>query len=224
MEKVNLKDIDLNLSFFHFTDTRNLNSIAKEGLVPKTGGASILAGEEFERVYFSKGAKGLLSTKNLFINTFRYTPLNKIPDEYREFFPIGTRFDSNEFPTPIQVYEAFLAKMKTETYIVIDAQEGVDYLEDEVDFADNEDCIGIVNGVKNHSISPEKLRILVCDEGETAFDIVSKLMEKIMDIAVKMDLEGEVKLVLESLWSFFDYLKYHRKQYQTKLAPEEPEF
>lgn len=46
MNSVNIKDIDLNNSFFHFTTRENIERINQEGLKAQIGGASKIKTEE----------------------------------------------------------------------------------------------------------------------------------------------------------------------------------
>ena len=49
MNSVNIKDIDLNNSFFHFTTREKLEQINQEGLKAQIGGASKMKKEEAKK-------------------------------------------------------------------------------------------------------------------------------------------------------------------------------
>ncbi len=88
MNNVNIKDIDLNNSFFHFTTKENIDLIEQEGLKAQIGDASKMKTEEKARVYMSKGGKGILGIKNSFIHEFKKLRICDIPIEYRKYFQI----------------------------------------------------------------------------------------------------------------------------------------
>lgn len=85
MNRVDIQNIDLNDSFFHFTLKDNLNSIEENGLLSQIGDASELVGDK-PRVYLSKGAKGILGIKNSFIYKFKGLRICDIPEGYKKYF------------------------------------------------------------------------------------------------------------------------------------------
>ena len=75
MKRKNIKDIDMNNAYFHFTEKGNLKSIAKNGLKAQIGDASKLVDDK-SRVCFSQGVKGILGIKNL--NMLKYVIFQKV--------------------------------------------------------------------------------------------------------------------------------------------------
>lgn len=54
MKTIRIEDVDLNRTFFHFTDKENLESIKMYGLVAKCGDSSLLVNDK-SRVCLSQG-------------------------------------------------------------------------------------------------------------------------------------------------------------------------
>ena len=65
----NIKDIskmNMNNTFFHYTDKNNLNTIRKNGLEPRIGKNSLYV-EKSKKVFFSKGEKGVLTLMDVWL-------------------------------------------------------------------------------------------------------------------------------------------------------------
>ena len=76
MNKYYLKDIDIKNNYFHFTEYSNLDSIKRDGLLPKKGKhAGVL--EDSEKVFFVKGLDNLLILFDCWINVYKKKPLFK---------------------------------------------------------------------------------------------------------------------------------------------------
>ena len=211
MKTINIDQIDLHNSFFHFSSKENLEIIKEEGLKAAIGDASKVVGEKFPRVYLSKGGKGILEIKNSFIHTFKQTRICDIPESYRKYFILIDFFSKERIPLVV-LYNALERKFKDEIYFKVDAVEGEDY--DAKDFLPEEltneiktdNPFGDVKGKANHDITPDKLSILTTDRGGSAFDIVYYLYNRLLEKAKKSDLVDAIKEVLSDLNGFFEYL------------------
>lgn len=78
----NIKDIsqiDMNNTFFHYTNKNNLNSIIKNGLEPRIGKNSLYV-EKSKKVFFSKGENGILTLVDVWLRwlTSKYGINNQI--------------------------------------------------------------------------------------------------------------------------------------------------
>ena len=69
MDNFNIKDIsqiNMNNTFFHYTNKNNLNTIIKNGLEPRIGENSLYV-EKSKKVFFSKGEKGVLTLMDVWL-------------------------------------------------------------------------------------------------------------------------------------------------------------
>ena len=220
LEQVDISGIDLNNSYFHFTRKNNLGRISREGLKPQIGGASNMKNEEQSRVYLSRGGKGIIEIKNSFIHEFKKLRVCDIPEEYRKYFDIKD-YSSQKPIDEKAVYDAMEKRFKDEIYFQVSAKEGEDFLiEDQYDGAFSEDFSREslkkmfeqhperdIKGKANHTISPQQLTKLYTEKGDTAFDIVNYLYNRLLENAKKVGKEDSVKLVNSDLNSFFEYIK-----------------
>lgn len=109
MKRKNIKDIDMNNAYFHFTEKGNLKSIAQNGLKAQIGDASKLVDDK-SRVCFSQGVKGILGIKNSFIWEFEHAKICDIPEGYKKYFDIKDFSSTDLIPKEI-VYEALKRKI-----------------------------------------------------------------------------------------------------------------
>ncbi len=220
LEQVDVSKIDLNNSYFHFTKRDNLGRISREGLKPQIGDASKLKNEEHSRVYLSRGGKGIIEIKNSFIHEFKKLRVCDIPEEYIMYFDIKD-YSSQEQVNEKAVYDAMEKRFKDEIYFKVNAKEGEDFLiEDQYNDAFLKDFSKEslremleknpkkdIKGKVNHTISPEQLTMLRTEKGDTAFDIVKYLYNRLLENAKKEGKEESVKFSNSDLNSFFEYIK-----------------
>lgn len=203
MEKINIKDINLNESFFHFTSRDNLENISEEGLKAQIGEATKMVNDD-ARVYFSRGGKGILGIKNSFILEFQGISIKDIPEGYRKYFQTINDFTSEEKLTNEQIYEALSQRMKDEIYFVVDAKEGEDFQQEDMYGGLSSEAYDI-KGIKGHDITPEKLKLLITDNGNTAHDVVSYLYNRLLEKARRTGSEEVVRDYLIGLDKMFEY-------------------
>lgn len=212
MNRVNIKDIDLNNSFFHFTIRDNLDQINIEGLKAQIGDASQMKTEEKARVYMSKGGKGILGIKNSFIHEFKKLRICDIPLEYRKYFEMKD-YTSKEIVEEKDVYAAMERRFKDEVYLKVNAVNGEDFipedflpeeLTNEINSSNN---IRDIKGKADHDIVPDKLSLIETDKGDSTLDIVEYLYNRLMDNARKDGKEDTVKWALSDLDGLFNYIK-----------------
>ena len=96
-------------------------------------------------------------------------------------------------------YKSSLA-LKQEIYLVVDAQEGIDF--------DQDDVYGIgaaydIKGKENHNIEPNKIKQLTSPKGDSAFHIINYLYERLLS---KNPSQG--KLIREMLSDFAEMHDY----------------
>lgn len=215
IKQINISEIDLNNSFFHFTCKENLENIKRDGLKASIGDASKLKSEKEARVYMAKGGKGLIGIKNSFIHEMKKLRVCDIPAEYRKYFDIED-YSSEEQVKDNQVYNAMEKRFKDEIYFKVDAIEGEDYSitdfypEELADSFRTTNDYRDVKGKKDHSIRPEKLWLLTTEKGNTAFDVVQYLYNRLLDNAKKVGKEDLVKWANSDLEGMFEYIRQRK--------------
>lgn len=200
MKTINIKDVDLNNAYFHFTLFENLPSIEKNGLKALCGDASKLVDDK-ACVYLSKGGKGLLGIKNAFLYEFKNLCICEIPESYRKYFAI-TDYTSTIPLKKEQVYDAMKNRFEEEVYLLVQAVSGEDFLES--------DMHGLgtafdIKGIEHHDIEKEKISLLVSDYGYMALDIIRYVYNILLEF-VSIDI---VKDMLGDLVDFFDYIDHN---------------
>ncbi len=215
IKQINISDIDLNNSFFHFTCKENLENIKKDGLKAGIGDASKLKSEKEARVYMAKGGKGLIGIKNSFIHEMKKLRICDIPEEYRKYFDIED-YSSEEQLRDNEVYNAMEKRFKDEIYFKVDAIEDEDYIikdfypEELADSFRTTNDYRDVKGKANHSIGPEKLWLLTTEKGDTALDVVQYLYNRLLDNAKKVGKEDSVKWANSDLEGMFEYIRQRK--------------
>lgn len=167
-KSVNISELNLNDTYFHFTPKKNKESVLTEGLKARVGDASKMVGDEAARVYLSHGGKGVLKIKDTFIHEFKNLRICDIPPEYREYFDIAD-FTSTSQVNEEDVYSAMEKKLRDEVYLKVDAVKGEDYLEEDI-----HSLWGMehdIKGKQNHDINAEKISLITSEKGNSAFDI-----------------------------------------------------
>lgn len=171
--EIDIKDINLNDCFLHFTDKRNIPNILNEGLIPKIGNHAIGI-EETEKIFFSKGGTGALQIVNIWIKwLIRRVQWNlylqDAKDEeyytklamYRQDAVSGKLYEDEEIKQ--QVFEYMVEFMNNNTYLLLDLQENQDFRYEDVDEAkirannnntreDLNTCYGLAKGSKDISM------------------------------------------------------------------------
>ena len=117
MKRINIKSVDLNNSYFHFTDILNLDSIEQRGLEARVGENTNLVGGTGKRIYVSKGIKGILSIIDTFLIKFEETRICDIPLSQRKYFSDIDDFSGEGTPTKEQIYAAFRNEMRDRVYL-----------------------------------------------------------------------------------------------------------
>lgn len=117
--------------FLHFTRKKNQEDIEKKGLDPKAKKENAVANDkETPVIYFSEGLDGMFETLNTWV---RYEYYNKVQERRRE--GIDVKFGNEEIDPKIleEVHEKMYNDLKDRMYYSIDLEEGIDYLEDDID-------------------------------------------------------------------------------------------
>lgn len=139
-----LENLDFENTCFHFTPTRNLESIAEEGLIPQIGENAKGAEKSF-KVFFSKGQKGILELANVWIQWTIYRMyasdvVSKLGGQRQmndEFAIARKDIKAGTIPNYEEYKEAAIQKMIREysncTYLSLDIKDGIDYRSDDVD-------------------------------------------------------------------------------------------
>lgn len=229
IDVVNINDIDLNNSYFHFTSASNLEQIINEGLKPQIGDASKLKNEKVPRVYMSKGGKGVIEIKNSFIHELKKLRICDIPPEYRKYFEIKD-YSIEQQVDEQAVYDAMEKRFRDEVYFKVDATEDEDFMiEDNYDECFKEDFSieslkrmfiespqRDIKGKANHSIETKKLSLIKTDRGNTTLDVVEYLYNRLLENAKKSGKEDAVRWANSDLDGLFEYIRQKNKTFDER--------
>lgn len=204
MKQKNIEEIDVNKSYFHFTETKNLPSIEKYGLKAQVGDASTMVDDK-PRVCLSKGGKGILGIKDSFIRKFKETRICDIPEGYKEYFNI-TDFTSTQLIPPELVYEGLQKRFENETYLIVDAQEGEDFSREDIHGMTSEFDI---KGKENHDISADKISKLVTPEGSSGLDVIKYMYNRLLKS--NPGKENLIKNMNPEITQMMEYIKEKRQ-------------
>lgn len=208
MKQKSIEEIDANNSYFHFTETKNIPSIEKYGLKAQVGEASGMVDDK-PRVCLSKGGKGILGIKDSFIRKFKETRICDIPEGYKKYFNI-TDYTSTSFMTPEVIYDGLQKKFENETYLVVDAHEGEDFLREEVHGMTSELDI---KGKENHNISADKIYKLVTPEGSSSLNVIRYMYNRLLrNNPGKEDL---IKSIIPEIVQMLEFIKNKDKETKT---------
>lgn len=146
MNKVKLNEIDLESSFFHFTNALNIELISKYGLLP-TIGESSKGLESTEKIFFAEGTDGVLKICDVWIklimnkmnnyfgllNRYEGSELHKMSHEWdkefisREYLKDGAK--------KIKAFERMFDDMIERRYLILHLKEGTDFSYNDIDEA-----------------------------------------------------------------------------------------
>lgn len=147
MEQVYLDELDTENSFFHFTNINGLQNISENGL-RATIGINSNGVEDTEKVFFSKGKRGLLQISDVWIkwmmnNAFEMKDMygfqqgqttddrkQNISEWSQEFL---SRSYLNDETKKKLIFEFVYNKMKNATYLSLDLEDGYHYTHDDID-------------------------------------------------------------------------------------------
>ena len=210
MKSINIEEADLNNGYFHFTERDRLSSIEKQGLKAQIGDASKMV-QDKARVCLSKGAKGILGIKNSFIYEFKQLRICDIPEGYRKYFDIED-FSSTEIVHDNKVYKKIEKRFKDEVYLVVDAHEGEDFLTEETyGFGAEFD----IKGKENHDIEASKLSKLETKNGDTAFDVINYIYNRLLEKN-----PGKEDIIKEMNYDLAEMLEYTKTRERKSISPE----
>lgn len=148
LPKVSLNNLDLEHTFFHFTDESSLDSIAHTGLI-KTIGENAKGVEKKKLIFFQNGINNALAlcdswikytmqrtygekNKNGYYKTDDKDELLKKLDEwYKEFL---SREYLNNVIKKNYVFNIIYSKAKEKIYLALDLEEGKDFIYTDIDY------------------------------------------------------------------------------------------
>ena len=130
MEIINISELDLKNSFFHF-DARSLEYIKEYGFTPDIGPDSKNA-EETPKVFFSKGIDGVLDIIDVWL-IWRMNKDHVDSNQWiKEFLSESYLFDEEKKNITFNNMYTWLSERK---YYKVDLEEGIDYKIDDIDEA-----------------------------------------------------------------------------------------
>lgn len=146
MEKYKISLNDRNSNYFHFTLRENLNSIEKNGLLPKKGTHAKYI-EDSEKVFFVKGLDNLLILFDCWITVYKKVPI--LPNSKLTYGVSSKVMQSRFFPMfLVDIYFFLIRNSKRQkeyaykifdelldncVLLNLDIREGIDFRKDDVD-------------------------------------------------------------------------------------------
>lgn len=205
MKKMNLSEIDLKNSFFHF-DVRSLEYIEEYGFPPDIGPDSQNA-EETPKVFFSKGIDGVLDIIDVWLIWRMHKDHRENVGWTKEFLLESYLDDIEKKNITFNNMYKWLLQRK---YYKVDLEEGIDYKVDDIDepkrnaIKNKKDCENSVkkpwdylfamqmykgkikhfdermedwnmHTISNKGISPNKISLLETEDGKT--DALSVILD-----------------------------------------------
>lgn len=193
MNILDINEIDVDNSYFHFTLEDNLESITKNGLIPVIGNNAANL-ERTPKIFFSVGASGTLQIIDAWIRwrLFKNIKKNNLYD-YKNEFITGKGLTSELIET---TYIEFYDYIKNCTYLKLDLEENIDFSLDDIDeikaYFNKDEMLKKMYGpysninsskmekwnmhtFSNHIIPPTKINIIKCNESFSALDIIKEL-------------------------------------------------
>ena len=128
MKKININQVDLENSLFHF-DYRDIDFIDKNGFPADIGPDSKNA-ELTPKVFFIRGAKGVLDIIDVWIIWRMNREFSNTEGWVREFLSGDYLFDEEKKEHVFKIMYEWLSERK---YYLLNLVEGQDYFEDDVD-------------------------------------------------------------------------------------------
>ena len=102
LKRVDVSKINLEKSYFHFTNKFNVDRIATQNLLPKIGENSALI-EETEKIFFSIGASGILKVQDVWLKWM----MNRMYGE----FNLKKKYDGDDYSGKLHAWvQEFLSK------------------------------------------------------------------------------------------------------------------
>lgn len=144
LKRVDENKINLEHSYFHFTNINNIDRIEKNNLLPKIGeNASMI--EENEKIFFSIGASGILKLQDVWLKWMMNRMFGEVSlrkkyddDEYRnKLYEWTDEFLNKKYKVDVAKKNALFTKyyhdMLESSYLVLELTDGYDYDKNDYD-------------------------------------------------------------------------------------------
>lgn len=148
MKRFNVKDIshvDLEKSFFHYTNKQNLESILSKGLEPRIGENSLYV-EKTPKVFFAKGEKGIITIMDVWLKwltgkistgKFKYwigtSIYLKLPFCIKSIPNNMVKRALSSKEKRLKAYEKMKSILDDSVFLVLDLEENVDFDYNDID-------------------------------------------------------------------------------------------
>ena len=162
LKELDITEIDLKTSYFHYTDINNLENIALKGLEPKIGNNS-KGIEESEKIFFVIGEIGILAIMDVWLKWLILRPSND--SIYRlgayllkqKWFPkiVFEKIFKNWTNSKIKnksAYKKLKSILNNSIFLVLDLEENVDF------------CFNDIDEVKSQNIPKEQLKYIYFED------------------------------------------------------------
>lgn len=149
-----IQDLDIQFSFFHYTNSNNIKSIDENGLIPKIGNSAIGI-ELTEKIFFAIGSKGVFSICDSWIRWLIAKRLTDLPGEKADIpfyrfctfimrlpvihhivaiivnFVVWIEFKCKIFKT--KSFKIMKNILDTSNFLILDLEENVDFSYKDID-------------------------------------------------------------------------------------------
>ncbi len=144
MRKIDVQNLNLSDTCFHFTLSKNLESISFQGLLPSVGENSYGI-EKQPKIYFAKGSEGAVEILNVWI---RWLIVCRVQQKKyyqnvtspQEWFAVRQKFHEDITSGKVftddakkEAFEMFYSFTKKSSYLALDIQDKVDYDSNDID-------------------------------------------------------------------------------------------
>ncbi len=188
---IKLSECDLNEGYYHFTNSKNVESILNNGLEARIGTASKMVNDR-PNVSISQGGKGVFGIVNSFIFVLSKKKKSEIPENFRKYFDDINDFSSDEIVSRESVCKAITNKLKDENYI---------YINIDKTFLLNARIGGLSGFDINlpNDIDSSKLSLITDDNDNilSSYDIVSYMYEKVKNNNVWREFNEDLFYMME---------------------------
>ncbi len=139
-----IKNIDLERSFFHYTNIDNLESIFKNGLEPRIGVNSLYI-EKTSKIFFVKGEKGIINIMDVWlkwltakcdVNKFIYwlgTTYMRLPFCIKSLPNVVVKKNLNNEKKRHKIYNNMKNILDNSVFLILNLEENVDFDYNDID-------------------------------------------------------------------------------------------
>lgn len=223
-----ISEIDPQLTFFHYTNVNNLDSIMKKGLEPRIGENSLHV-EKSKKIFFAIGEKGILTIMDTWLRWltakcnfnkkiyYLGTLYMKIPFCIKEIPNYFVKRNMSNKKVRIKVYNQMKKILDESIFLILDLKEGIDFDYNDIDEVKNtyyESFLKLMypktSDFKNKQMEYWNMHTYSNKKIESKKISLLKIDDNYKaDIIIKILIEKNynyVKENLDFLWEYYNYI------------------